>query len=354
MNIHDEFPYRISIAPMIGHTEKFFRILLRMLTKKTWLYTDMVLDQTMFQRKPLKSLELDECEHPVIFQIGSDNIDMLVEASKRAEDLGYDEININAGCPSKKLRQKKFGIYLMDDIEKSADMIHTLTQHLSIPVSIKCRIGYDGSKYGMAKEESYEYLHKYVSHCIAAGSKRISIHARSAIIGGINPEMNRTVPPLKYHYVYNIARNFPQCPIELNGNIHNFEEAIAHLKFVSAVMIGREACKNPLMFYGADDIFFNDNTQELLAQYTSPEYLQTKVWNKGVEVVHEFKDYIIRQHERADTAHYKRYIAMSIRHLLGFFDNYPCEALWTQAIKYSLAHNEEPKISMKRALKTLR
>lgn len=338
---------------MIGHTEKFFRVLLRMLTKKTWLYSDMITDEVMFRRIPRNNLLLDEREHPVIFQIGSDDPQSLLKAAKKAEDMGYDEININAGCPSKKLRKKKFGIYLMDDIEKSAEMLHTLHSHLSIPVSIKCRIGYDGSKYQMPKQESYEYLHEYVRRCKEAGSRRVSVHARIAIIGGINFDLNRTIPELKYHYVYRLAKDFQDYPIEINGNICNFEDALEHLQHVSAVMIGREAAKNPLLFYGADEVFFHQNPHDVLAAYTTPEYLHTTVFNKGVEIMHEFKDYIIQAYEKAETEHYKRYIAMCIRHLISFFDNYPCGNTWSQAIKYSLANNEIPRVSMDRALKLL-
>ena len=207
-------------------------------------------DAICFGKKD-KILGFHPDEHPISIQLGGSTIKYLKEASVIAEQYGYDEINLNVGCPSDRVQEGKFGACLMQDPPLVADLIREMQSSVKIPVTIKHRIGVDDV-------EDYGSLVKFVETIAATGCKRFSIHARKAILKGLSPKENRNIPPLKYDFVYQLKKDFPHLIIEINGGIKTISEAKSHLEHVDGVMIGRAAWDNPFIFSEVDGPIFND------------------------------------------------------------------------------------------------
>ncbi len=238
----------ISIAPMIDKTNRHFRRFLRLMTRSTVLYTEMITALAIIhgKRKPL--LDFSPIEHPLILQLGGDNPEHLKQAISIAEDWGYDEYNLNVGCPSEKVQRGSFGACLMADPSHVAELMDAMAQVTKKPVSIKHRVGITGFGY---ERQSYEELAEFVSCVAAAGSERFVVHARIAMLEGLNPRENRTIPPLRYQDVYQLKQQFPDLHIEINGQIKDVASIRQHLKAgMDGVMIGRASYENPsLMAY---------------------------------------------------------------------------------------------------------
>jgi tRNA-dihydrouridine synthase A len=225
---------------------------MRQITKKTFLYTEMIPADAICFGKKDKILGFHPEEHPISIQLGGSTIKYLKEASVIAEQYGYDEINLNVGCPSDRVQEGKFGACLMQDPPLVADLIREMQSSVKIPVTIKHRIGVDDV-------EDYDSLVKFVETIAATGCKRFSIHARKAILKGLSPKENRNIPPLKYDFVYQLKKDFPHLIIEINGGIKTITEAQSHLNHVDGVMIGRAAWDNPFIFSEVDGPIFNDS-----------------------------------------------------------------------------------------------
>jgi tRNA-dihydrouridine synthase A len=236
----------LSIAPMLKWTDRHYRYFMRQITKNTLLYSEMVVANAVIHNHK-KLLEFNTNEHPVVLQLGGSDPELLAQATKIAVDYGYDEINLNVGCPSDRVQSGKFGACLMKDPKLVADCILAMMQAAgSTPVSIKHRIGVD---------YNYDYLElsNFVNIVSSTGCRKFIIHARNAILQGLNPKENRTIPPLKYETVYQLKKDFPQLEIVINGGIVSLEEAQQHSHYVDGVMIGRAAYNDPYIFVLADD-----------------------------------------------------------------------------------------------------
>lgn len=247
---------KISIAPMLDWTDKHCRYFLRLLSENTLLYTEMVTTGAIIHGKG-DYLSFNAQEHPVALQIGGSDPVAMAECASRAEETGYDEVNINVGCPSDRVQNGRFGACLMAEPQTVADCIKSMMDAVDIPVTVKCRIGVDDM-------DEYEDLTRFVSVIADSGCDTLIVHARKAWLKGLSPKQNREIPPLIYERVYELKQEFPDLHISLNGGVKTLNEAHEHLMHVDGVMIGREAYANPSIlanvdaqFYGAPESEFN-------------------------------------------------------------------------------------------------
>lgn len=228
---------KLSIAPMIDWTYSHFRVLMRFLAPKALLYTEMQTTGAV-QNNPGRALNYTSIEHPIALQLGGSDPHALAECAKVAEQSGYDEINLNLGCPSDKVQAGRFGACLMRESEQVAQCISAMKQAVNIPVTAKTRIGID-------QQDSYEFFRDFAMRLVEAGCDKLVIHARKAWLSGLNPKQNRTIPPVNYDYVYQLKQELMHIPLVINGNITAIKDINTHLNLVEGVMLGRVACDNP-------------------------------------------------------------------------------------------------------------
>jgi tRNA-dihydrouridine synthase A len=267
--------HKFCVAPMMQYTDMHDRYLLRLISKKIFLYTEMIATGSLIYGKCLDQLDFNKEEHPVGIQLGGSNINDLVECSKMSEQRGYDEINLNVGCPSDRVQKGKFGACLMLEPNLVGDCLKNMQDAVNIPVSIKCRLGID-------ENISYEFLYNFISIVKESGINIFIIHARNGILSGLSPRQNRNIPPLKYDYVYKLKEDFPELEIIINGGIKSLEESKTHLKKVDGVMIGRAAYDNPFMLKDIESNFYNidsctESKKEILNKYL--EYVEIQLKN---------------------------------------------------------------------------
>lgn len=230
---------------MMSYTDRHYRFFMRQITKSTLLYSEMLTTKAILHGDKEKLLGYSVEEHPLALQLGGDNPQELAECAFIAEDWGYDEVNLNVGCPSDRVQNGNFGACLMARPQLVAECLAAMRGAVKIPVTIKQRIGIDNLA-------NYEHLKNFVSIVSQAKPARFTIHARKAWLKGLSPKENRTIPPLRYEDVYKLKREFPNLNIEINGGIKTWSQINAHLEKVDAVMIGRAAYENPYLFATAD------------------------------------------------------------------------------------------------------
>jgi tRNA-dihydrouridine synthase A len=225
-----------------------------MVSRHTWLYTEMVTTGALLYGDVARHLAFTPDEAPVALQLGGSEPDDLARSAKLGEQWGYDEINLNCGCPSERVQRGAFGACLMNEPRLVADCVKAMRDAVSVPVTVKHRIGVDAV-------EDYEFVRDFVGTVADAGCEVFIVHARNAILKGLSPKENREIPPLKYDYAYRLKRDFPHLEISINGGIKTLDEVEEHLKHVDGVMLGREAYHNPYVladvdarFYGAADV----------------------------------------------------------------------------------------------------
>ena len=271
-------PHKISVAPMMDCTDKHFRMIIRKISSKALLYTEMIVAQSLiYTDKKEQFLDFNSEEHPLSIQFGGDNPKMLEEAAKMAQDWGYDEINFNVGCPSPRVCSGNFGASLMREPTKVAKCIESLKNNCSLPVTIKHRIGVD-------EEDSFDKLDSFVKEVASAGADRFTVHARKAILKGLNPKQNRTIPPLKYDVVRKLKKNNPKLIIEINGGFTNIDQCIKALSDLDGVMIGRSAYKYPLRWSEIDQKIYGENPKSKKASeiiFSLVPYIEKHLKNEG-------------------------------------------------------------------------
>ena len=244
--------HKISIAPMMDCTDKHFRMLMRKISSKALLYTEMVVAQSLiYSENKKRFLDFDPEEHPISIQFGSDDPKLLKDAGKMAEDWGYDEINFNVGCPSSKVSAGNFGAALMNHPEQVEACIEALKNNCTLPVTIKHRIGVDNN-------DSFANLNNFVRRISNAGADRFIVHARKAFLKGLNPKENRTIPPLRYDLVEKLKKDNPSLLIEINGGFNDINQCKEALTVFDGVMIGRSAYKHPLQWTSIDEQFYGN------------------------------------------------------------------------------------------------
>ncbi|WP_295179733.1 tRNA dihydrouridine(20/20a) synthase DusA [Shimia sp.] len=291
---------RLSVAPMMDWTDRHCRYLHRLLSKETLLYTEMVTAPALVRGGALHLLDYNVEEHPVALQLGGSDPDELAVATKLGAEAGYDEINLNVGCPSDRVQSGTFGAVLMKTPELVADCVCAMQEVTDVDVTVKCRIGVDD-------QEPKEVLPDFISKMQGAGIKRISIHARKAWLQGLSPKENRDIPPLDYPVVYQMKRDFPDLHLSINGGVTTLAEAQTHLsEGMDGVMIGRAAYHNPTdVLSTADRVIFGTGDD-----------------SDPVEVVHQMLPYIEAHLVQGGK------LNQVTRHMLGLFAGKPGARNW--------------------------
>lgn len=291
---------RISVAPMMDWTTKDYRYFARLFNPNVVLYTEMVTTGAILFGDAKRHLDFNQEEHPVVLQLGGSNAKDLATCSKMAEDWGYDEVNLNVGCPSDRVQNNKIGACLMAEPDLVAECIAAMQQAVQIPVTVKHRIGIDDM-------HSYEEMLHFVDTVAKTGCKHFIVHARIALLQGLSPKENREVPPLRYEDVYRLKQDRPQLTIEINGGIKTYAETAEHLKHVDGVMIGREAYHNPY----------------LLAELGQLWHLPMP---DRFDIMQQMMPYIAQRVAEGAP------LSIITRHILGLFQNLPGARKWRQAL----------------------
>ncbi|MEQ6291547.1 tRNA dihydrouridine(20/20a) synthase DusA [Vogesella sp. MAHUQ-64] len=294
---------RLSVAPMLDWTDRHYRYFARLITRHTWLYTEMVTTGALLHGDVGRHLRYHEAEHPIALQLGGSEPAELAQCARLAQQWGYDEVNLNVGCPSERVQKGAFGACLMAEPRLVADCVQAMRDVVDIDVTVKHRIGIDHI-------DSYDYMREFVDTVAEAGCRTFIVHARNAILKGLSPKENREIPPLKYDYVYRLKQERPELEIIINGGIKTNAEIAGHLQHVDGVMVGREAYHNPYLMAGWDADFYGD---------ASPVYSRGKV-------VEALLPYVA---ERLQDGSSVRHIA---RHVLGLFHGEPGGRQWRRLL----------------------
>jgi tRNA-dihydrouridine synthase A len=242
---------RFCVAPMMDWTDRHDRFFLRLISRHAVLYTEMVTTGALLHGDAARFLAFDPAEHPLALQLGGSDAGELATCARMAEAAGYDEVNLNVGCPSDRVQSGRFGACLMAEPALVADCVEAMRSAVSLPVTVKTRIGID-------EHDSYEALGAFVSSVAHAGCRTFIVHARKAWLQGLSPKQNREIPPLRYEVVYRLKRDFPALEIVLNGGVKDLGAGLAHLAHVDGVMMGREAYHNPYLLAEVDRLYYGD------------------------------------------------------------------------------------------------
>lgn len=248
----------LSIAPMLDWTDRHYRYMARQITQNTWLYTEMINAGAIIHGDPNRFLLKDECENPVALQLGGSEPEQLAQAAAKVAQFGYDEINLNCGCPSPRVQKGAFGACLMNEVALVADCLNAMQAAApDCAITIKHRIGLD-------KQTEYQPLADFVGELVQRTNCRTFIvHARNAWLDGLSPKENRDIPPLRYDFVYQLKQDFPHLEIIINGGIKTNHEITQHLQHVDGVMVGREAYHNPMLMQSWDAQFYGSTQPEI-------------------------------------------------------------------------------------------
>lgn len=285
---------------MMDRTDRHFRAFFRRITRHTLLYTEMVHTGAILHGDRERHLGFDPEERPLALQLGGDDPSALAECARIAERWGYDEVNLNVGCPSDRVRQGSFGVCLMGRPERVAAAVAAMRRAVSIPVTVKHRIGFDDL-------DRYEDMLRFVDGVAEAGCDRFTVHARKAWLQGLNPKENRNVPPLRYEDVYRLKEERPELEVEINGGIRSLEEVEEHLERVDGVMVGRAAYDDPFAFARADREIFGDASAPIPSRR---------------RVIEELAPYVERRLAAGERLH------RVTRHMLGLVSGRPGARAW--------------------------
>ena len=316
-----------SIAPMIDWTDRHDRYFLRLISKQALLYTEMITTGAIIHGDRERHLGFNNEEHPVAVQLGGSNPSDLAQCSKICEDFGYDEINLNVGCPSDRVQSGAFGACLMAQPDLVAECIDQMKSACNLPVTIKCRIGIDD-------QDEYEDLQRFVTTTKEAGCETFIVHARKAWLQGLSPKENRDIPPLNYERVYQLKREFPELEIIINGGIKTLDECKHHLNSVDGVMMGREAYQNPFILADVDHLFFNEPSTSALPSIITRH-----------DIVDEMIGYI---DELLASGGQLKWVS---RHILGIFQGMPGARAWRRHLSQNAYKKDATTEVIREALK---
>ena len=295
--------HRFCVAPMMGWTDRHERYLLRLLSRHARLYTEMVSTGALLHGDQARFLAHDVGEYPLALQLGGSEPDAMAQCAQLGEAAGFDEININAGCPSDRVQAGRFGACLMHEPHRVAQCVAAMRAVVSIPVTVKCRIGVD-------HDDQFEYLTNFVGVIADAGCQVFFVHARKAWLSGLSPRQNREIPPLQYARVHALKRTFPELTVVMNGGIRDLAQAHTQLDYVDGVMMGREAYQNPWTLAAVDRELFG----------------RTGGAQSRWQILEDYKPYMARQ------------LAQGVplkglsRHLLGLFHGQPGARAWRRTL----------------------
>lgn len=309
---------RFCVAPMLDCTDRHDRYLLRLISQHAVLYTEMVTTGALLFGEVERFLQFDSSEHPVALQLGGSEPGAMAQCAELAQKWGYDEVNINVGCPSDRVQSGRFGACLMQEPNLVASNVRAMRRQVDIPVTIKCRIGVDD-------QDPRDALWRLVSDGADAGCNVFLVHARKAWLKGLSPKENRDIPPLDYALVYQLKEEFPELEIILNGGVTTLEDCAQHLNHVDGVMMGREVYANPYV----------------LAEVDARFYQATQAPPSREDVLEHYIEYVEAQMRDG-----VRLNQMS-RHAVGLFHGQPRSRLWRRHIS-EFAHQPESDASLLR------
>jgi len=287
-----------SIAPMLDWTDRHYRYFARLMSANTLLYTEMVTTGAIIYGSG-DYLAYNEEEHPLALQLGGSNPKDLAHCAKLAAERGYDEVNINVGCPSDRVQNGRFGACLMGEPELVAQSVDAMKQVADIPITVKTRIGID-------EQDSYEFLTHFIDVVSTKGCRDFTIHARKAWLQGLSPKENREIPPLDYERVYQLKRDYPHLNISINGGVTSLQQAKDHLQHVDGVMVGREAYHNPYILSQVDQLLYHHDKPQLSRE----------------EVIELMLPYIERHIQQGGRLNH------ITRHMIGLFQGLPGSRSW--------------------------
>ena len=294
---------KVSVAPMMDCTDRHERYFLRLISKNVLLYTEMIVSEAISRGDKAKLLNFNINEKPLALQIGGSSPKLLGDASKDGENFGYDEINLNLGCPSRKVEKNKFGACLMKEPNLVADCLSKMQASCKLPITIKTRIGYDNT-------EDYENLFSFIEKLKNTGIKTFIIHARKAMLGKFTPKQNLNIPPLKYDVVYRLKKDFPNEEIIINGGIISTGQIKEHLKLVDGVMIGRSVYHSPYMLADIEKEVFNN--EKVLSRHQVMEnlvpYVREEI-KKGTRLNQIMRHTLGLFHGQTGSSYWKRYLS---------------------------------------------
>ncbi len=297
---------KISVAPMMDCTDRHERYFLRLISKNVLLYTEMIVSEAIDRGDKKKLLSFNINEKPVALQIGGSSPNLLANAARLGEEFGYDEINLNLGCPSKKVQKNKFGACLMKEPNLVADCLSKMQSVTKLPVTIKTRIGYDD-------KENYESLFKFIEKLKNTGVKSFIVHARKAMLGNFTPKQNLNIPPLKYELVYKLKKDFNKEEIIINGGVTSTDQIKDHLKKVDGVMIGRAIYHSPYLLADIEKEIFNNNSilsrQEVIEKLIP--YVKNEI-KKGTRLNQIMRHTIGLFHGQTGSNFWKRYLSENL------------------------------------------
>ena len=297
---------KVSVAPMMDCTDRHDRYFLRLISKNVMLYTDMIVSEAIKRGDKKKLLSFNYKEKPLALQIGGSSPKILAEAAKIGEDFGYDEINLNLGCPSKKVQKNKFGACLMKEPNLVGECINEMSNSCTIPISAKTRIGYN-------EIEDYDFFKSFIETIKKAGSNIFIIHARRAILEKLSPKQNLNVPPLNYNFVYNLKKDFRQNDIILNGGVRSTDQIKEHLKYVDGVMIGRAIYHSPYFLADIEKNIFNNNnvpTRTEIMEHMIP-YIKEET-KKETRLNQIMRHTVGLFHGQKGSSYWKRYLSKNM------------------------------------------
>ena len=297
---------KVSVAPMMDCTDRHERYFLRLISKNTLLYTEMIVSEAIDRGDKKKLLSFNINEKPLALQVGGSSPKLLANAAKLGEEFGYDEINLNLGCPSKKVQKNKFGACLMKEPDLVAECLSEMQNSTSLPVSIKTRIGYDDI-------EDYENLYNFISKLKSTGVSKFIIHARKAVLGKFTPKQNLNIPPLKYEVVYNLKKDFKNDQVIINGGITSTDQIKEHLNKVDGVMIGRAVYHSPYFLAEIEKYIFNNNnvpTRQEVIECLIP-YIKKEISN-GTQLNQIMRHTLGLFHGQTGSSFWKRYLSENL------------------------------------------
>jgi len=310
----NNYPHPVSVAPMMDYTDRHFRYLLRLISRHSLLYTEMITCEALLHSDARALLDYHPIEHPLALQLGGSDPKKLAHCAKMAQDWGYDEVNLNAGCPSDRVKSGRFGACLMKEPTLVAKCLAQMQQAVTIPITLKTRLGVDDC-------DSYDYLCRFIETIASAGCQVFILHARKAWLKGLSPKENRTVPPLRHEVVYQLKQQFPHLTLVLNGGLTTLEQLKTALTTqqpaVNGVMIGRQVCQNPYLLASIDQLFYAVNQPPLSRQEVAKHYMS-------------YLEVQLRAGARLQSL---------TRHLLGLFYGTPQARSWR---RYISEHSYQP------------
>jgi tRNA-dihydrouridine synthase A len=303
----------LSTAPMMDWSDRHCRYFFRQLTRHAPVYTEMVATGALLHGDAARHLAFHALEHPVALQLGGSDPQELARCARLGERWGYDEINLNCGCPSGRVQRGAFGACLMGEPQRVADCVKAMQDAVGVPVTVKHRLGIDAV-------EAYDFVRRFVETLARAGCRIFIVHARNAILRGLSPKENREIPPLKYDYVYRLKREFSELTIVLNGGVRSWEEIEAHLRHVDGVMLGRAAYHDPYLLAQVDRRLYGDSYPPRTRE----------------EVVRAMHAYCVEEVGRGTP------LRAIVRHMLGLYHGMPHARAWRRRLSDSrrLAAND--------------